>query len=500
MEMKKKLFALAINGILVNATPVVISNDALAASSIESSSVVTNLAPIIVTDNESDLPISFKLINPSLEPDVYTLQATDSKGWSLSQLPTSVEVKGKETVNLELKVKLPATNNVTNLITVTATSRNDPTALLKVRIPVIITAQSTVITFPSIPGTETVQKATSENLFNPVMFDEFGNVTTWCPIFIHCPDFQICFIGPFSKVLPTLPNSLNIEQQFLEPDQICNFVSSTKKVCEELDPTVNQEEFNTRIWEEFLQIPSEPTEKPAPQEPLILPKIGSLKNIFNFVSIKGISSTQQRWVWRFGASNLKRANKNTYLQEFDSLSQAFLITLRDSLEQSGSFSEFIVEEIDNNETLLATLILNSQNSKFTQAWYSAFAGIPKEIENTTTLKTGLFEESFGRFYLIFSEGNRYYQSNLYPALHPDIAKALVEAFPNAIIEQSLDGKITFTQGEKVLHLRMDYQVVSTAADATTLSIKENTDNEGKVSYLLSIGSKEQIAYGVDEHE
>ncbi len=499
MEVKKKLFALAINGILVNATQVAVINDALAASSIESSSVVTNLAPIIVTDSESDLPISFKLINPSPEPDVYTLQATDSKGWSLSQLPPSVEVKGKETVNLELKVKLPATNNVTNLITVTATSKNDPTALLTVRIPVIITAQSTVVTFPRIPGTETAQKTTSENLFNPVMFDEFGNVTCSC-IACHISCLIYVCIKAF-KALPTLPNSLNIEQQFLEPDQICNFVSSTKKVCEELDPTVNQEEFNTRIWEEFLKIPSEPIEKPAPQEPLILPKIGNLKNIFNFAPINNyVGSTPQRLAWRFGASTLKRADKNTYLQEFDSLSQAFLITLRDSLEQSGSFSEFIVEETSNNGILLATLVLNPQNAKFTQVQYSAFAGIPREVENTTTLKTGLFEEPSSVFYLIFSEGDRYYQSNLYPALHPDIAKALVKAFPNATLEQSLDGKISFTRDEEVLHLRMDYQVVSTAAEATPLSIKENTNDEGKVSYLLSTGNKEQMAYRVDEHE
>ncbi len=74
---------------------------------------------------EVTLPVSLTLSNNGPEADTYTLSVTDSAGWTLGLLPSTIEVKELDTVDLVLDVTLPTTRGATNVITVTATSQAD---------------------------------------------------------------------------------------------------------------------------------------------------------------------------------------------------------------------------------------------------------------------------------------------------------------------------------------------------------------------------------------
>ncbi len=85
------------------------------------------------------LPFEVTLSNNGPKSDTYLLTVTDEEGWSLSQLPSSLEIEGHGTTELTLNVLLPSTREATNVITVTAISQSDPTVVTTTEINVMVT-------------------------------------------------------------------------------------------------------------------------------------------------------------------------------------------------------------------------------------------------------------------------------------------------------------------------------------------------------------------------
>jgi Leucine-rich repeat (LRR) protein len=71
--------------------------------------------------------INFTLSNNGPETDTYTLNLSDSQGWSLTPLPdNTIEIEGLGGLSFEQEVTLPNQPGERNLITITATSQADP--------------------------------------------------------------------------------------------------------------------------------------------------------------------------------------------------------------------------------------------------------------------------------------------------------------------------------------------------------------------------------------
>ena len=102
------------------------------------------------------LPFDVALSNNGPETDTYLLTVTDEEGWSLSGLPSTVEIEGHETVELTLDVVLPSTPEATNVITVTAISQSDPTVVTTTEISIAVEAAPESSSVPSSSGTGTV--------------------------------------------------------------------------------------------------------------------------------------------------------------------------------------------------------------------------------------------------------------------------------------------------------------------------------------------------------
>jgi hypothetical protein len=106
------------------------------------------------------LPINITLTNTGTETDSYTISVSDTAGWSLGQLPPTLEVEALQSVDLVLNVTLPSTSAEKDMITVTAVSQNDPEALATKQVQVSVTKKPSgrVNIDPGItnlPGVET---------------------------------------------------------------------------------------------------------------------------------------------------------------------------------------------------------------------------------------------------------------------------------------------------------------------------------------------------------
>ncbi len=86
------------------------------------------------------LPLDLTLSNNSPEADTYLITVKNEKGWSLNQLPSSIEIEGYGTVEMPLDVVLPSTREATNVITVTAISQSDPTLVTTTEISIVVQA------------------------------------------------------------------------------------------------------------------------------------------------------------------------------------------------------------------------------------------------------------------------------------------------------------------------------------------------------------------------
>ncbi|NJO14481.1 MAG: hypothetical protein HC877_01660 [Thioploca sp.] len=235
-----------------------------------------------------------------------------------------------------------------------------------------------------------------------------------------------------------------------------------------------------------LLIPIEP--------PKVLTK---LKTIFTSSPIT--LNNKNRLPFRFGATSLKktrtRNNDDNSLPKLDATSQAFLTTLEDSLA-AFNLTEIIVE-MSENLSRLEIPIITAAADEIPQAWYSVLATQPLFIINQEEPLLGLSVKDNGIVSLVFVDPNQqYYESALLPTLDSTIATAIMEAFPAAIIEQSLEGEITFTLENKVHRVKMDYIVTTIDSNSSQLLV-DMTDVNGdqKMDYILSARGKQQIAFG-----
>lgn len=131
--------------------------------------VTLNGADNLFGEPGATLPITLNLANSSPESDTYTLTVTDSAGWELSPLPAAMTVPELGVEGLTLTVKLPATLEATDVITVTAISQADPNvkAVLNVQVTVA-TADMIPVTTSSVPTTGTTSGEPSTDTTNQV--------------------------------------------------------------------------------------------------------------------------------------------------------------------------------------------------------------------------------------------------------------------------------------------------------------------------------------------
>ncbi|MEK8017266.1 MAG: C25 family cysteine peptidase, partial [Candidatus Parabeggiatoa sp.] len=129
---------------------------------VEASSVETHPSKILhevtvsgpdVLTREPGITARFdvKVLNVGPTVDTYTLNVSDSKGWQLSTLPSTITVEGLKTAKLGLDITLPATPGTKDVVTVTATSQADPTISAKTEIVVMTEGEALPIQF-SVSG------------------------------------------------------------------------------------------------------------------------------------------------------------------------------------------------------------------------------------------------------------------------------------------------------------------------------------------------------------
>jgi hypothetical protein len=132
----------------------------------------------LAAEPEITLPVNLILSNNGPEADTYTLNVTDSAGWTLGQLPSSIEVKELDTVELVLNVTLPTTRGATDVITVTATSQADSEVKASTAVQVTV-ALETITTPPSDNGT------TPEPTIDEFGTPETSTTTTYFPVTVQ---------------------------------------------------------------------------------------------------------------------------------------------------------------------------------------------------------------------------------------------------------------------------------------------------------------------------
>ena len=79
----------------------------------------------LASEPNTTITVGITLSNNGPEADTYTLKVSNPKGWSLSQLPATIEVPGLSTIDLALDITLSEMRGDLNIITITATSQND---------------------------------------------------------------------------------------------------------------------------------------------------------------------------------------------------------------------------------------------------------------------------------------------------------------------------------------------------------------------------------------
>jgi len=107
------------------------------------------------------LPVNVTLTNTGPEKDTYNISATGTAGWALGQLPSTFELEALQSVDLVLNVTLPATAGATDVISVTATSQNDPEASATIDAQVSVTNKPSGVVdidqgIVNVSGVETV--------------------------------------------------------------------------------------------------------------------------------------------------------------------------------------------------------------------------------------------------------------------------------------------------------------------------------------------------------
>jgi hypothetical protein len=90
----------------------------------------------------STISLDIGIVNAGPADDTYTLSVTDSAGWNLSGLSSSISVGSLSKENAYLDVTLPDSPGASNVITVTATSASDPDTVAEATIRVSVEPSS----------------------------------------------------------------------------------------------------------------------------------------------------------------------------------------------------------------------------------------------------------------------------------------------------------------------------------------------------------------------
>lgn len=93
-----------------------------------------------------DIPLT--LLNSGPTHDTYSLTVTDAAGWGFSGLPATLTIDGLAFQDLVLQT-MPAGNDV-NIITITATSQNDPTRSARLEIAITVIGGDYLLYLPAV--------------------------------------------------------------------------------------------------------------------------------------------------------------------------------------------------------------------------------------------------------------------------------------------------------------------------------------------------------------
>ena len=181
-------------------------------------------------------------------------------------------------------------------------------------------------------------------------------------------------------------------------------------------------------------------------------------------------------------SRIKARDHNTVVLSTE-LSRAFIESLQTSLAELN-LSELVIET-DGYISRLEIPFSNSEDPQTPSAWYSVYLGNPIAITDAAVPATGILTDTSGNLVFIFlgNEG-KYYQSPLLPALHPLIAAAIAEDFPDAILDQSPEGIVTFSRDNQTTQFRLSYMVTSSGVDLDPLKITSvDTDGDNQADRL-----------------
>ncbi|GEM_PF-6013943 len=85
-----------------------------------------NTEEVVAGEPNATVTLPLNLFNAGPADDTYTITVQDSQGWSLCTLPATVSLDSQADTDLNCELTLPETTGVNNVITVTATSENDP--------------------------------------------------------------------------------------------------------------------------------------------------------------------------------------------------------------------------------------------------------------------------------------------------------------------------------------------------------------------------------------
>lgn len=107
-------------------------------------------------DPGSVVPITLTVSNGGPEKDTFLINVTNTTGWLLSDLPSTLELEGLDTTQLDVNVTLPATAGATNTITVTMSSQNDAEARESAQVQVTVNDSAAVNQgLVNVPGVNT---------------------------------------------------------------------------------------------------------------------------------------------------------------------------------------------------------------------------------------------------------------------------------------------------------------------------------------------------------
>ncbi|MCP4696250.1 MAG: choice-of-anchor D domain-containing protein [Gammaproteobacteria bacterium] len=119
------------------------------------------------------LPVGLTVSNGSPAQDTFTLIVADSKGWTLSVLPASVQIDALGSTNLVLDVTLSATAGDTDVLSITAISESDAEITATVEVQISVATKEEV----TDPGDPAISSCPTSGTINTAC-NNFGQTTS----------------------------------------------------------------------------------------------------------------------------------------------------------------------------------------------------------------------------------------------------------------------------------------------------------------------------------